>query len=61
MRILTGTADDYGRSVSINCDQILYIKEHQDPDKCVVVTAAGDMLVIRTNYLEAVGFLKATG
>jgi hypothetical protein len=59
MKILTATVDGSGKSVSINCDQVLYIIEHQEHDKCVVVTAAGDMLVIRMNYLEAVGFLKA--
>jgi hypothetical protein len=59
MKILTATVDNSGKSVSINCDQILYVIEHQEPDKCVVVVAAGDMLVVRTNYLEVVGFLKA--
>jgi hypothetical protein len=59
MKILTATIDSSGKNVSINCDQILYALEHQESDKCVVVTAAGDMLVVRTNYLEVVGFLKA--
>ena len=59
MKILTGIVDSNGKSVSINCDQILYVLEHQENDKCVVVTAAGDMLVIRTSYLDVIGFMKS--
>jgi hypothetical protein len=59
MKILTGIVDSNGKSVSINCNQVLYILEHQEQDKCVVVTAAGDMLVIRTSYLDVIGFMKS--
>jgi hypothetical protein len=59
MKILTAILDGSGKNVSINCDQILYVLEHQEPGKCVVVTAAGDMLVVCTSYLEVVGYLKA--
>jgi hypothetical protein len=59
MKILTAIVDGSGKSVSINCNQVLYILEHQEQDKCVVVTAAGDMLVIRTSYLDVIGFMKS--
>lgn len=58
MKIMTSLLEN-GRCVSINCDQVLYVMEHQDNDKCTIVTAAGDILVVKTPYLEAVGFLKA--
>lgn len=58
MRLLTSQTER-GRGVTINCEHVMYVLEHSEADKSVVVMAAGELLTIDMPYIEVVGFMKA--
>lgn len=58
MKILTALVAGTNKGVSINCDHIICIKEHEQRENCVVVTTT-QQFVISTSYLDAVGYLKS--
>lgn len=57
MKVLT--ANSFGRSVSIVCNQIVRVEEHGDSYRSWVFTADGQSVAIDMPYLEVVGFLKS--
>lgn len=57
MKVLT--ANSFGRSVSIVCNQIVRVEERSDPNCSCIFTADGQSVVVDMPYLEVVGFLKS--
>ena len=59
MKILTAITDQ-GQSVSINCSNIIYVAQRGNASGCAIyMTGKPDGLILKDDYLEVVGFLKA--